>query len=181
TLRNAPKLGAPAGVATISGDSMGGNFAAIITQEMMRERKPLPLLQLLIYPATELEDEFPSYQAYGETYPLSADTMRWFMEQYLPEGQNRADVRLSPARETRLEDLPPAIIATAGFDPLVDDGAAYAELLRRSEVDVTYKCYDSLAHGFTAFTGVVDEARRACEEIAGMVAAAYAEFDIEDD
>ena len=59
--------------------------------------------------------------------------------------------------------------------------AAYAELLRRSDVDVTYKCYDSLAHGFTAFTGVVDAARRACEEIASMVAAAYGKFEIEDD
>lgn len=180
-LRNASKHGAPAGAATIGGDSMGGNFAAIVAQEMMRERKPMPLLQLLIYPATELEDEFPSYAAYGETYPLSADTMRWFMEQYLPNGQNKADVRLSPARETRLEGLPEAIIVTAGFDPLVDDGAAYAELLRRSDVDVTYKCYDSLAHGFTAFTGVVPEARRACEEIADMVAAAYSGFNIEDD
>ncbi|WP_084399204.1 alpha/beta hydrolase [Henriciella aquimarina] len=180
-LRNAASLGAPAGVATMGGDSMGGNFTAIVTQEMMRERKPKPLLQLLIYPATELENEFPSYTAFGETYPLSADTMRWFMEQYLPEGQDRSDVRLSPARETRLEDLPPAIIVTAGFDPLVDDGAAYAELLRRSGVDVTYKCYDGLAHGFTAFTGVVKEARKACEEIAGMVADAYADFEIEDD
>ena len=141
----------------------------------------LPLLQLLIYPATELENEFPSYTAFGEAYPLSADTMRWFMDQYLPEGQDRADVRLSPARETRLEDLPPAIVVTAGFDPLVDDGAAYAELLRRSGVDVTFKCYDSLAHGFTAFTGVVKAARKACEEIAGMVAEAYASLELEKD
>lgn len=181
TLRNASKLGAPAGCATIGGDSMGGNFSAIVTQEMMRERKPLPLLQLLIYPATELENEFPSYKAYGESYPLSADTMRWFMQQYVPEGQSMTDVQISPARETRLEDLPPAIIVTAGFDPLVDDGAAYAELLRRSDVDVTYKCYDSLAHGFTAFTGAVKAARTACEEIAGMVADQYAKFEIIDD
>lgn len=180
-LRNGRKYGAPSGVATLGGDSMGGNFTAIVAQEMMRERKPLPLLQLLIYPATELENEFSSYHAFGEAYPLSAETMHWFMEQYLPEGQDKADVQLSPARETRLEDLPPAIIVTAGFDPLVDDGAAYAELLRRSGVDVTYKCYDSLAHGFTAFTGVVKAAREACREIADMVAEEYARFDIEDD
>ena len=180
-LRNASKHGAPAGVATIGGDSMGGNFSAVVTQEMMRERKPVPLLQLLIYPATDIEQEFPSYTAFGETYPLDADTMRWFMDAYIPAGQSREDVRLSPARETRLEDLPPAIIATAGFDPLVDDGAAYAQRLRRAEVDVIYKCYDSLAHGFTAFTGVVPAAREACEDIAGMVADAYSKFDIEDD
>ncbi len=180
-LRNAAKHGAPAGVATVGGDSMGGNFSAIVAQEMMRERKPMPLLQLLIYPATEIEEEFPSYRAFGETYPLDAETMRWFMEAYIPEGQSRTDVRLSPARETRLEDLPPAIIATAGFDPLVDDGAAYAQLLRGAGVDVTYRCYDSLAHGFTAFTGVVPAARQACEEIASLVADAYDRFEIEDD
>ena len=180
-LRNARNYGAPAGIATIGGDSMGGNFSAIVAQEMMRERKPMPLLQLLIYPATEIEKEFPSYETYGEAYPLNADTMRWFMGHYIPEGQDRADVRLSPAREAQLEDLPPAIIATAGFDPLVDDGAAYAKLLRRAGVKVTYKCYDSLAHGFTAFTGAVPAAREACEEIAALVATAYRGFKIEDD
>lgn len=180
-LRNAAKHGAPAGAATIGGDSMGGNFTAIVAQEMMRERKPMPLLQLMIYPATEIEDEFPSYQTYGETYPLDAETMRWFMEQYIPDGQDKSDVRLSPARETRLEDLPPAIVATAGFDPLVDDGAAYAQLLRKAGVKVTYKCYDSLAHGFTAFTGAVPAARTACEEIARLVAEAYRGLEIEDD
>lgn len=180
-LRNARKYGAPAGVATIGGDSMGGNFSAVVAQEMVRERKPVPLLQLLIYPATDIDREFPSYQTYGETYPLNADTMRWFMEQYIPEGQDRADVRLSPAREAYLEKLPQAIIATAGFDPLVDDGAAYAQLLRKAGVKVSYKCYDSLAHGFTAFTGVVPAARRACEEIASLVAEAYKTFEIDED
>ena len=180
-LRNARNYGAPAGVAAVGGDSMGGNFSAIVAQEMVRERKPVPLLQLLIYPATDIDREFPSYQTYGETYPLNADTMRWFMEQYIPEGQDRADVRLSPARETDLEKLPPAIIATAGFDPLVDDGAAYAQLLRKSGVKVVYNCYDSLAHGFTAFTGVVPAARRACEEIASRVAEAYKQFEIDED
>ena len=180
-LRNARNYGAPAGVAAVGGDSMGGNFTAIVAQEMVRERKPVPLLQLLIYPATDIDREFPSYQTYGETYPLNADTMRWFMEQYIPEGQDRADVRLSPARETDLEKLPPAIIATAGFDPLVDDGAAYAQLLRKSGVKVDYKCYDSLAHGFTAFTGVVPAARKACDEIASRVAEAYKQFEIDED
>ncbi|MCH2456802.1 MAG: alpha/beta hydrolase, partial [Henriciella sp.] len=180
-LRNARKYGAPAGVATVGGDSMGGNFSAIVAQEMVRERKPVPLLQLLIYPATDIDREFPSYQTYGETYPLDADTMRWFMEQYIPEGQDRADVRLSPAREANLEKLPPAVIATAGFDPLVDDGAAYAQLLRKSGVKVEYKCYDSLAHGFTAFTGVVPAARKACAEIASRVAEAYKTIEIDED
>lgn len=173
TLKHAAEFGAPAGRAAIGGDSMGGNFSAIIAQEATRRGLPKPDLQLLLYPATDLETEFASATTYGETYPLSTDTMKWFMEQYLPEGFDRSNVLLSPALETRLEGLPPAIIATAGFDPLVDDGAAYAEKLESAGVPVTFKCYDHLAHGFTAFTAVAPAAREACLEIADMVREAY--------
>ncbi len=176
TLKNAETYGAPSGRAAIGGDSMGGNFSAIIAQESTRRGMPKPDLQLLIYPATDLVTEFPSATTYGETYPLSTDTMQWFMKQYLPDEFDRANVLLSPAQETRLEGLPPAIIATAGFDPLVDDGAAYAEKLEAAGVGVEFKCYDSLAHGFTAFTGIVPAAREACFEIAGMVRDAYAKL-----
>lgn len=174
TLKNAEAYGAPAGRAAIGGDSMGGNFSAVIAQEATRRGMPKPDLQLLLYPATDLVTEFDSATTYGETYPLSTDTMQWFMKQYLPEEFDRANVLLSPAQETRLEGLPPAIIATAGFDPLADDGAAYAEKLEAAGVNVTFKCYDSLAHGFTAFTAVAPAAREACLEIAGMVRDAYA-------
>ena len=153
---------------------MGGNFCAVIAQQMRREDKPPPDLQLLIYPATDIATAFPSYETYGEAYPLSADTMDWFMAQYLPDDFDKADVLVSPAQEPRLEGLPPAIIATAGFDPLVDNGAAYARKLEAAGVEVTYKCYDSLAHGFTAFTAVAPAARAACIEIASMVRDAYA-------
>jgi len=173
TLKMAESYGAPAGRAAIGGDSMGGNFSAIIAQESTRRGMPRPDLQLLVYPATDLVTEFASATTYGETYPLSTDTMQWFMEQYLPSDFDRANVLLSPAQETRLEGLPHAIIATAGFDPLVDDGAAYAEKLKSAGVDVTFKCYDSLAHGFTAFTDIVPAARTACLEIATMVRDAY--------
>lgn len=176
TLKNAEKYGAPAGRAAIGGDSMGGNFSAIIAQESTRRGMPKPDLQLLLYPATDLVTDFPSATTYGETYPLSTDTMQWFMEQYLPDGFDRANVLLSPAQETRLEGLPPAIIATAGFDPLVDDGAAYAKKLEAAGVAVQFKCYDSLAHGFTAFTEVVPAARQACIEVAEMVRDAYAKL-----
>lgn len=174
TLKNAEAYGAPAGRAAIGGDSMGGNFSAVIAQEATRRGMPKPDLQLLLYPATDLVTEFESATTYGETYPLSTDTMQWFMKQYLPEEFDRTNVLLSPAQETRLEGLPTAVIATAGFDPLVDDGAAYAKKLEAAGVNVTFKCYDSLAHGFTAFTAVAPAARDACLEIAGMVRDAYA-------
>ena len=177
-LKNADAYGAPAGRASIGGDSMGGNFSAVIAQEAIRRGMPGPDLQLLIYPATDLETEFESAALYGETYPLSQDTMNWFMQQYLPDSESfeRSHVLLSPAAETRLENLPPAIIVTAGFDPLVDDGAAYAKKLEAAGVKVTFKCYDSLAHGFTAFTEIVPAAREACLDIASMVRDAYADL-----
>ncbi len=172
-LKNAESYGAPAGRAAIGGDSMGGNFAAVLSQEMKREHKPLPCLQLLIYPATDMVTDTDSMELYADTYPLSRDTMDWFMGHYLPGGQDTADTRISPAQETDLTGLPSTILVTAGFDPLVDQGAAYAKMLAAAGVPVTYKCYDSLAHGFTAFTSVVPAADLACREISGMVNAAY--------
>lgn len=169
-LKNAESLGARPGHAAVGGDSMGGNLSAVISQDMRRQEKPMPDLQLLIYPATDLTAEFPSRTLYGETYPLSSDTMDWFMQQYVPDGDfDRSQVLLSPGLEPRLAGLPNAIIATAGFDPLVDDGAAYAEKLKDAGVPVTFKCYDELAHAFTAFTNVVPAAKDACVEIADLV------------
>lgn len=172
-LKNAGRYGAPEGLAAIGGDSMGGNFAAIIAQEAKRNGVPRPVLQLLIYPATDISEEKPSHKLYGETYPLSTETMNWFMDHYLPEGADHADLRISPGQDMNLEGLPPAIVVTAGFDPLLDDGATYARRLDGAGVETLYECYDSLAHGFTAFTGVSPAADKACREIAGMVRSAY--------
>lgn len=169
TLKKAAALGAPAGEAMIGGDSMGGNFAAIIAQEARRHGLPLPALQLLIYPAIDVSQETASHRTYGETYPLSTETMHWFMDHYLPEGQDRADLRISPGQAMDLEGLPPALVVTAGFDPLVDEGADYARRLEAAGVETVYKCYDRLAHGFTAFTGASPAADAACREIAVMV------------
>ena len=172
-LRNAENYGAPAGHAALGGDSMGGNFTAIITQEMKRQHKPLPDLQLMIYPTTDIVSTFPSRDTYGEAYPLSTDTMDWFMDHYLPSGQDREDLRISPAFETELDGLPPAVLVTAGFDPLCDEGQLYAEKLKAAGVATRFKCYESLAHGFTAFTAVTPVADAACREIAGFVAEFY--------
>lgn len=174
-LKNAENYGAPAGRASLGGDSMGGNFTAIIAQEMKRQHKPLPDLQLLIYPATDITSTLPSREIYGETYPLSTDTMNWFMAQYLADGQSNDDLRISPALETGLDGLPPAVLVTAGFDPLVDEGEAYAKRLEDAGVRTIFKCYDSLAHGFTAFTAVTPVADAACREIAGFVKTLYEE------
>jgi len=168
-LRNAESLGAPSGMAAIGGDSMGGNFSAIIAQEMQRQQKPAPELQLLIYPATNIDAEFPSRTVHGATFTLTTETMNWFMAEYLPETAKPDDLLISPALEVNLSGLPPAIVVTAGFDPLVDEGDSYARKLDDAGVEVMHKRYDSLAHGFTAFTRASPGADAACREIAIMV------------
>jgi acetyl esterase/lipase len=168
-VRNAGKYGAPEGVAAVGGDSMGGNFSAIISQEMQREHKPLPVYQLLIYPAVDMVEEFPSRTEFGETFSLSTDTMNWFMDQYLPADFNMADPLLSPGQTAELDSLPPAIVITAGHDPLCDEGDDYAKRLDKAGVKTIHKRYDTLPHAFTAFTGFSPGSRKACLEIANMV------------
>jgi acetyl esterase/lipase len=153
---------------------MGGNFAAILAQEMMRTGEPQPALQLLIYPAVDVASETPSMTTFGDSYPLSREVMTWFMGQYMGPQDDPADVRLSPMRSDSLAGLAPAIVITAGFDPLVDQGEAYARALKAAGVATTYRCYDALAHGFTAFNGAVAAADAACREIATLVRQAFA-------
>lgn len=168
-LANAPRFGAPAGVAAVGGDSMGGNFSAIISQQMKREGGPMPALQLLIYPAIDISTHYPSKTAFAQTFSLSQDTMDWFMKQYLPAGTDHRDLRISPGQEMDLSGLPPAVLVTAGHDPLSDEGDEYAARLKAAGVPVVHKRYDSLAHAFTAFTFISPGSRAACREIAEMV------------
>lgn len=171
---NATRFGA-SGVA-IGGDSMGGNFAAVACQEMKRAGEPQPALQLLVYPATDLASESASMTTYADAFPLTRPMMDWFMGHYLGPEADPTDVRLSPLRAGDLTGLAPAVIATAGFDPLVDQGEAYAKALKAASVPVRYRCYDSLSHAFTAFTGAVPAADAACREIAALVREAYSEI-----
>jgi len=170
---NAGRFGAPESQAAIGGDSMGGNFAAIVAQEMKRAGEPQPALQLLIYPAVDVASETQSMTTYADAYPLSRETMAWFMSHYIGPDADPADPRLSPIKSDDLSGLAPAVVVTAGFDPLTDQGECYAKRLQDAGVPVVYRCYDSLAHGFTAFTGAIPPADTACREIAGFVRQAY--------
>jgi len=166
---NTARFGAPDGHVAIGGDSMGGNFAAVVAQEMKRTGEAQPAFQLLIYPAVDIASETQSMTTYAEAYPLSRPLMDWFIGHYLGAEGDPADPRLSPIKSSDLTGLAPAIVVTAGFDPLVDQAEAYARRLRDARVPVIYRCYDSLAHGFTAFTAAVPKADCACREIAGLV------------
>jgi acetyl esterase len=163
------RFGAPAGQAAIGGDAIGGNFAAVIAQDLKRAGEPQPKLQLLIYPAVDMASETQSMTTYADAFPLSRETMNWFVRQYLAPDADRNDPRVSPLHAADLTGLAPAVIISAGFDPLVDQAEAYAKRLSDAGVPVLYRCYDALAHGFTAFTGAIPGADIACREIAGLV------------
>lgn len=166
---NGERFGAPKGLVAIGGDSMGGGFAAAVCQALKKAGEPQPALQLLVYPWVDVACESASMTIYGEAYPLGRALLEWFAGHYMGAGDDPADPRLSPLAESDLRGLAPAVVVTAGFDPLVDQGEAYARKLKAAGAPVVYRCYDSLSHGFTAFTGAVPCADTACREIAGLV------------
>jgi len=166
---NAERFGAPIAQAAIGGESWGGNLAAVVCQDLKRAGEPQPVLQLLIYPGTDVACESASVTTYADAFPLSKAIMDWSMGHYMGPGDDPADPRLSPLRAESVSGLAPAIVVTAGFDPLHDEGEAYARRLKEAGVPTVYRCYDRLAHAFTAFTGAVPCADVACREIAGLM------------
>ncbi|HYD86647.1 MAG TPA: alpha/beta hydrolase [Vitreimonas sp.] len=167
---NAARFGAPVGKAAVGGDSMGGHFAAIIAQEF-RKTKP-PVLQLLIYPAVDFTSETPSMHDFADAWPLTAETVDFFMKQYLPGAVDPGDPRISPLRTEDLRGLAPALVYTAGFDMLLDQGKQYADRLQEAGVKTSYHCFESLPHGFIAFPTASPAAEAALRRIAGETAAA---------
>ena len=167
---NAARYGAPVGKAAVGGDSMGGHFSAIIAQEY-RRTKP-PVLQLLIYPAVDFLSDTPSMHDFADAWPLTAETVDFFMKQYLPENVDPSDPRISPIRTEDLSGLAPALIYTAGFDMLLDQGAQYAERLRDAGVKTSYHSFETLPHGFVAFPSATRAAENAIRKIARETAVA---------
>lgn len=152
----------------IAGDSAGGTIAAVVTQEV-RDEPQTPCLQWLIYPATDLGDERPSHDSCGEGFLLMRPDMEWFRDQYLTDLAQVTDPRVSPLRAADLSGLPPALIYTAGFDPLRDEGRAYAERLAAAGVKAVHREFDSLIHGFVGMRGALPAAARAMDDmVAGL-------------
>lgn len=132
----------------VSGDSAGGNFAAVVAQ-LAQSRGAFPVAaQLLFYPALDLAHETPSKQQYGHGYFLETEAMRWFGEQYLHDEQDTWNPLASPALVENVTGLPPAFVLTAEFDPLSDEGRAYAERLKGAGVPVRDLHVPGLIHGF---------------------------------
>jgi acetyl esterase len=159
---NAPQLGIDASRIAVAGDSAGGNLAAVVAQ-LARDRGGRPPLafQLLIYPVTHLGSDSASRAEFAEGYMLDRKGIDWFDECYTRDASDCLNPMASPLLAESFADLPPAYVVTAGFDPLRDEGAAYAEALRLAGVDVTHIDYGGMIHGFFNMTGVIDEARDA--------------------
>ena len=155
----------------IGGDSAGGCLAAIAAREAARSNIPLKL-QLLIYPVVVAGEETPTRLEYSEGYFLTKETMDWFESHYIPPNTDFSVEWASPLRHAPPEGLAPAYILTAGFDPLLHEGQAYAELLRDAGISVEYIDYPTQIHGFCSFTAFSSDAEEAIK--ASALAAAKA-------
>lgn len=156
----------------IGGDSAGANLAAVAAIRAAREGA-FPLKhQLLIYPATQCVGPTPSRERYASGYFMTARDMAWFEEQYIPASADRRDERLSPLLADLPNGLAPAYVVTAGFDPLKDEGAAYAGKLAAAGVGVVHVDYPDQIHGFASFTAFSSVAVGAIEGMGRAVASA---------
>jgi acetyl esterase/lipase len=164
---NAARYGASG--AAVGGESMGAGFAAAICQTLKEEGEEQPELQLLVCPILDAASDSQSMATYADVWPLSVEALKWIFAHYLGPEADPFDPRLSPFRARDVSGLAPAIIVTAGFDPLVDQGELYARKLRSQGTPVVYRCYDAMAHAFTGFAGVVPEAEVAACEIGGLL------------
>jgi acetyl esterase len=156
----------------VGGDSAGGNLAAAVTL-MVRERGgPRVTFQLLIYPVTDFRFDTPSYSDNATGYLLTTAAMRWFWNHYLRDAADGGSPFASPMRAADLHGLPAALLITAEYDPLRDEGEAYAARLRDAGVAAVTSRYDGQIHGFVAMAGVFPAARRAIDEAAAALRAA---------
>ena len=118
------EIGADPGRVAVAGDSAGGNLAAVVCQQMTRGDVGPPMFQVLLYPATDMTCALESHQRNGEGYLLTRHSIDWFLGHYLPVGHDRRDPGASPHFASDFRDLPPAVLVTAGFDPLLDEVTA---------------------------------------------------------
>jgi acetyl esterase len=151
---NAAELGADPEAVAVGGDSAGGNLAAVVCQLAAADGGPAPAFQLMFYPVLDVSQKRRSYELFREGFYLTESDMDWFRGQYLPDEQSARDPRASPLLAQALSGLPPAYIATAGFDVLRDEGEEYAHRLREAGVAVTLQRHSGLVHGLANALGV---------------------------
>jgi acetyl esterase len=172
-VENAELLGVDAGRVAVGGDSAGGNLAAVLCQRVRDEFGPDIDFQLLVYPVIDCTLSHPSIDENAEGYFLTKDTMVWFVGHYLG-GVDPKDPSVSPLHADSLAGLPPALVITAEFDPLRDEGEAYAAAMREAGVAVESVRYDGQIHGFFGMAALLDDAEVALDQAGAALRAALA-------
>ena len=166
---NAGELKLDAGRIAVGGDSAGGNLAAVVAI-LARDAGDVPLqFQLLIYPATDQRRGSASHQSNGQGYLLTRDSVAYYHDHYLPEAAMDLDWRASPLLHEFLRDLPPALVLTAGYDPLRDEGLEYAQRLTEAGNRAALVCFERQIHGFITMGRVIDEANVAVQLCAAQL------------
>jgi acetyl esterase len=145
----------------VGGDSAGGNLAAVVAIAARHSGDLAIAFQLLIYPATDQHRSAPSHTENAQGYLLTRDTMNYFTGHYIADAAQYDDWRASPLLHENLAALPPALVLTAGFDPLRDEGKSYAERLTTAGNRASYVCFERQIHGFITMGRVLDEANAA--------------------
>jgi acetyl esterase len=172
--RNAAEFGADPKRVAVGGDSAGGNLAAVVAL-MSRDRGgPVIKFQVLIYPITDWNFDTPSYRENADGYFLTRDSMIWFGQQYLTKESDADSPYASPLRAKSLADLPPAFVMTAEYDPLRDEGEAYAKRLTEEGVPTELKRYHGMIHGFVRRLRLMGQARTALADVAAALKKALA-------
>jgi len=172
--REAPRLRCDRARVAVAGDSAGGNLAAVVAQLAARDGGPRPALRVLFYPVTDLSRKHPSYRLFADGFFLTEREMDWYRGHYLPDEDTARDPRASPLLAEDLRELPPAIVLTAGFDVLRDEGEAYARRLATAGVPVRHRRHEGLIHGFSNATGASRSAHAAMREATGWIREALA-------
>ena len=152
----------------VAGDSAGGTLAAVVCQSAKGSRFKIAL-QVLLCPVTDIAADNQSRREFAEGYFLEGPLMSWAGNHYLPSGVDLSDPRLSPLRAPDLSGLPPALIHTAGYDLLRDEGEAYADALERTGVKVHYVCHEHMIHHFYAMGGAIPYARTALKSVGDYI------------
>jgi acetyl esterase len=171
-LDNAERIGGDATYRAIVGESSGGTMAASLTLLLRDMGGPMPTYQIMAYPATDLYDRWPSYEERGIGYALDRDFMHWYLDNYLPSTYDPEDPYLFPIKATDLTNLPPALVMTAEFDPLRDEGIAYAEKLTNAGVKVEHVHAADQMHGFLMMDKAIPSAGKLIDRLASALAAA---------
>src|SRR5262245_34428066 len=171
---NAAAIGADASRIAVGGDSAGGNLSAVVARLARDRRGPRLCHQLMIYPVTDYAFDTPSYRQNAEGPLLTREAMRAFWKLYLAREEDGRSPYASPLRAADLASLPPAHVITAEYDPLRDEGEAYARRLEAAGVPVSVRRYDGMVHGFFGFSAMIDCARDAVGDVVRELQRAFA-------